>query len=128
MSRMYFVKKETIYRCYFIARCYNIITSKLFYRHEEVVIVLRLPWLYGHWVHIVAQTICLIHPETHETTYQYVGEAISWSAKWLAVLIFCCIVNLKTSYMLNNRFRIVTPREILCFVVIVKFSLLKRVD
>lgn len=48
MSRMYFVKKETIYRCYFIARCYNIIISKLFYRHEEVVIVLRLPWLYGH--------------------------------------------------------------------------------
>lgn len=30
--------------------------------------------------------------------------------------------------MLNNRFRIFTPREILCFVVIVKFSLLKRVD
>lgn len=43
MSRMYFVKKETIYRCYFIARCYNIIISKLFYRHEEVVIRFKAP-------------------------------------------------------------------------------------
>lgn len=43
MSRMYFVKKETIYRCYFIALCYNIIISKLFYRHEEVVIRFKAP-------------------------------------------------------------------------------------
>lgn len=42
MFWMYFVKKEIIYRCYFIVWCYNIIILKLFYRYEEVVICFKV--------------------------------------------------------------------------------------
>lgn len=123
MSRMYFVKKRQLIdnRCYFIAPCYNNIISKLFYRHQELVKHFKTPLVvsiestllrkqYVQFIPKPTRDYLPIHRGSDLLIYEVTGS-----------IDILCNVKLKTSYMLNNRFRIIPAWEILCFVVIVKF-------